>query len=127
MTDQLDYLKLFINKYGNKVCYRNSFRSNKSKIFHLNERKFHRYKMGVDALEDTLLMSKLNYLICSRSNMSEVASIMLSNKLKVFEIKNGFNPNKILYSQINWYIKKLLPETLGGFKKTLPLKFELNK
>lgn len=127
VTDQLDYLKLFINKYGKKVCYRNSFRSNKSKIFHLNQRKFHRYKMGVDALEDTLLMSKLNYLICSRSNMSEVASIMLSNKLKIFEIKNGFNPNKILYSQINWFIKQLLPETLGGFKKTLPLKFELNK
>ena len=83
--------------------------------------------MGVDALEDTLLMSKLKYLICSRSNMSEVASLMLSNKLKILEIKNGFNPNKILYSQINWYIKKFLPESLGGFKKELPLKFELNK
>ena len=127
VTDQLDYLNLFIKKFGNKVCYRNSFRSNKSKIFHLTDRKFHRYKMGVDALEDTLLMSKLKYLICSRSNMSEVASLMLSNKLRVLEIKNGFNPNKILYSQINWHIKQFLPESLGGFKNKLPLKFELNK
>lgn len=127
VTDQLDYLNLFIRKYGNKVCYRNSFRSNKSKIFHLTDRKLHRYKMGVDALEDTLLMSKLNYLICSRSNMSEVASLMLPNKLKVLEIKNGFNPNKILYSQINWYIRQFLPESFGGFKKRLTLKFEVNK
>ena len=83
--------------------------------------------MGVDALEDTLLMSKLNYLICSRSNMSEVASIMISSKLKVLEIKNGFNPNKIIYSQFNWYIRQLLPESFGGFKVKIKLKFVSNK
>ncbi len=127
VTDQLDYLNIFLKKFGNMVCYRDSFRSNKSKIFHLKVRKLHRYKMGVDALEDTLLMSRLDYLICSRSNMSEVASIMISNKLKVLEIQNGFNPNKIFYSQINWFLKQLLPETLGGFKKNIPLKFKLNK
>ena len=52
--------------------------------------------MGVDALEDTLLMSKLEYLICSRSNMSEVASLMINKKMRI-EIWNGYNPNKILY------------------------------
>lgn len=126
VTDQLKYLDLFKKKFGNKLCYRNSFRSNKSKIFHLTERKNHRYNMGVDALEDTLLMSKLNYLICSRSNMSDVASIMISNKLKILEINNGFNPNKIIYSQFNWYIKKLLPECFGGFKNKITLKFTIN-
>ena len=45
-------------------------------IFYINnDRKFHRYKMGVDALEDTLLMSKLNYLICSGDTFEEAANI----------------------------------------------------
>ena len=123
VTDELNYLKLFKEKYGKMLCYRNSFRSNKSKIFDLNPRKLHRYKMGVDALEDTLLMSKLNYLICSRSNMSEVASLMLNKNMRVIEIWNGYNPNKILYSQFNWKLKKNIPEIFGGFKKKLELKF----
>ena len=127
VTDQLSYLELFKKKYGKKLCYRNSFRSNKSKIFDLNIRKNHRYNMGVDALEDTLLISKLKYLICSRSNMSEVASIMINKKMKVLEIWNGYNPNKILFSQFNWKIKENLPEALGGFKKKVNLKFSERK
>ncbi len=123
VTDELNYLKLFKEKYGKMLYYRNSFRSNKSKIFDLNPRKLHRYEMGVDALEDTLLMSKLNYLICSRSNMSEVASLMLNKDMRVIEIWNGYNPNRILYSQFNWKIKKYIPEYFGGFKKKLELKF----
>ena len=79
--------------------------------------------MGVDALEDTLLMSKLNYLICSRSNMSQVASLMLRKDTNVFEIWNGYNPNKIFFSQFNWIIKKYIPEFMGGFKRKLDLKF----
>ena len=123
VTDELNYLELFKEIYGNMLCYRKSFRSNKSKIFDLNPRKLHRYNMGVDALEDTLLMSKLNYLVCSRSNMSEVASLMINKNMKVIEIWNGYNPNKILYSQFNWKLKKYLPEAVGGFKKKLKIKF----
>ena len=127
VTDQLKYLDLFKKIYGEKLCYRNSFRSNKSKIFDLNVRKNHRYNMGVDALEDTLLISKLRYLICSRSNMSEVASIMINKKMKVIEIWNGYNPNKILFSQFNWKLRENLPEALGGFKKKINLKFSKRK
>ena len=123
VTDQLDYLNLLKKDYGKMLCYRNSFRSNKAKIFDLKPRSLHRYKMGVDALEDTLLMSKLNYLICSRSNMNQVASLMLRKDMNVFEIWNGINPNKILYSQFNWFIKKNIPEFMGGFKRKLDLKF----
>ena len=79
--------------------------------------------MGVDALEDTLLMSKLDYLICSRSNMSQVASLILKKNMNIFEIWNGYNPNKIFFSQFNWVIKKYAPEFMGGFKKKLKLKF----
>ena len=127
ITDELNYLNLFKKKYKKILCYRNSFRSNKSKIFDLNVRKLHRYNMGVDALEDTLLMSKLEFLICSRSNMSEVASLMINKKMRVIEIWNGFNQNKILYSQFNWKLRKNLPESFGGFKKKLNLIFSKKK
>ena len=127
VTEEKKYLDILKKKYGKKICYRDSFRSNKLKVFDLNIRKQHRYQMGVDALEDTLLMSKSNYLICSRSNMSEVASLMLRKKTYVMEIKNGFNPNRILISQFNWHIKRLLPKILGGFEKKIDLKFRYNK
>ena len=122
VTDQLDYLNLLKKDYGKMLCYRNSYRSNKAKIFDINPRKLHRYNMGVDALEDTLLMSKLDYLICSRSNMSRVALILKKN-MNVIEVWNGCNPNKILVSQFNWIIKKYIPEFMGGFKKTINFKF----
>ena len=44
--------------------------------------------------------------------------------MNVIEIINGFNPNKILFSQINWSLRKNLPECFGGFKKHLDLKFK---
>tara|TARA_B110000305_G_C19462967_1_gene655824 strand:- start:4257 stop:5315 length:1059 start_codon:yes stop_codon:yes gene_type:complete len=127
VTEEIKYLRFLQNRYGEMICFRNSFRSSKLKVFDLKVRKFHRYLMGVDALEDTILMSKLDFLICSRSNMSEVASLMLRKKTNVMEIKNGFNPNKILISQFNWYIKQLLPKVFGGFEKKINLKFRFNK
>lgn len=126
VTDQLDYLNILKEDYGKMLCYRNSFRSNKAKIFDLKVRSLHRYNMGVDALEDTLLMSKIDYLICSRSNMSQVASLMLRKNMNVLEISNGYNPNKIVFSQFNWIVKKYLPEFMGGFKRKLNLEFTKN-
>lgn len=125
VTEEIKYLNILKKRYGEKLCFRNSYRSNELRVFDKNPRKFHRYQMGVDALEDTILMSKANYLICSRSNMSEVASLMLRKKMQVMEIFNGFNPNKILFSQINWSLKNYLPESLGGFLQKPDLKFKI--
>lgn len=120
VTDQLKYLEIFKKRYNKMICYCNTFRSNKNKIFHLNPRKNHRYKMGCDAVIEMLLLSKLKTLICSRSNLSQIAVLTSKNKnYKVFELWNGVNSKRILVAQFLWNIKRWLPESLGGFKKKL--------
>ena len=37
----------------------------------------------------------------------------------IIEIKNGYNSKNIIISQFLWYLKKMLPESLGGFKNNL--------
>ena len=123
VTDELQYLKMFQKKYGNLVCFRNSFRSNQYKIFHLKPRKNHRYELGVDSLEEMLLLSKLKYIICSRSNVSELAIMTAKNRINYFEIQNGFNSSRIMPSQFLWYLKKTLPKFLGGFQNNINVEF----
>ena len=121
VTAQKNYLDLIKKRYGKKVCYCNSFRTNTTRAFHYsNARLNHRYKMGRDIIIEMLLLSKLNKLICSRSNVSELAVLLSENKdFEVYEIWNGVNTNKILLGLILWDIKRLLPEWIGGFKKNI--------
>ena len=41
--------------------------------------KNHKFRLAKESLIEVLILSKLNYLICSRSNISEIA-VMISNK-----------------------------------------------
>ena len=121
VTAQQNYLDLFKKKYGDKVIFCNSFRTNTTKAFHYKDARLnHRYKMGRDILLEMLLLSKLSTLICSRSNVSQLA-LLLSKKddFEVFEISNGMNTNKFLISLFLWDIKRIIPEFLGGFKKKI--------
>ena len=66
---------------------------------------------------ETLIMSNANFLICSRSNISEFSHFLSKNRrLKFYEILNGFNSPKIFNSLFMWNIKNILPYQLGGFK-----------
>ena len=76
--------------------------------------------MGRDILVEMLLLSKLSTLICSRSNVSELATLISGNKdYEVLEIWNGMNTKKIILGLFLWDIKRLLPEFLGGFKRNI--------
>jgi hypothetical protein len=128
ITDQIKYLKFFEKKYGNKLCYRKeSFRSNLSKIFHLKVRKNHRFEIGRDNMEEMLILSKLSYLICSISNLSQTAAMLSKNNFKVMEIDNGMNSKSFLIAQFKFYLKSYLPEIFGGFQKKLNIKFKVFK
>jgi hypothetical protein len=124
VTDQLHYLEEFKKKYKSMLCFRDSIRSNVGNIFHLNIKKNHRYELGRDALEEMLILSKLKFIICSRSNVSEAALMISKNSINFFELNNGFNSKKILYSQFKWFLKSNLPEKLGGFKSNINVKFK---
>ena len=115
VTEELDYLYKLKSRYKEKICYYNSFRSNKSDIFD-NNRKNHRYLIGRENIIDMLLLSKTRSIICTNSNMADASNFFSRNKKIIIKIDNGYNSSNILFAQVNWYIKKLMPEFLGGFK-----------
>jgi len=117
ITEELEYLELFKKRYKKKVCYFKSFRVLNRRDLAINSRKNHRYNLGKDSLIETLIMSQVSFMICSRSNISEFSHLIsLNRKLKFHEILNGFNSPKILNSLFMWKIKNILPYGLGGFK-----------
>ena len=126
ITDQEKYLKLFQIKYENLLCFRKeSFRSNQSKIFDLKVRKNHRYEIGRDNIEEMLILSKLKYLICTTSNLSQASCLIAKNNINYMEItENGWNSDNLFIAQIKFYVRDYLPYFLGGFKKRLILKFK---
>ena len=57
-----------------------------------NIRNLHRYKLGREALLETLLLSKCDYFIYLSSNISSAAlSYNLNDNQKRIEINNGMN------------------------------------
>lgn len=114
VTEQKEYFLILKNKFKN-LKYLNSFRSDVLKDFSDNKRKFHKYKLGQESLIEALILAKTKLLICSRSNISEAAVLFSKKKLRVIEIKNGYNSQRIFYSLIKWKIKNFLPKFLGGF------------
>ena len=126
ITDQEKYLKLFQIKYKNLLCFRKeTFRSNQSKIFDLKVRKNHRYEIGRDNIEEMLILSKLEYLICTTSNLSQASCLISKNNINYMEVEeNGWNSDNLLIAQIKFYVRDSLPYFLGGFKKRLILKFK---
>ena len=83
-------------------------------------RKNHRYKLGREALIETSLLSKCDGLIYVTSNIASAAIAWNLNKSqKQFKIDNGINSKNLILSNFLWFIRGMLPELLGGFKKTL--------
>ena len=117
-------LKFDINKYPkfkDKIIYiPSSFRSNSNNAFKIYPRKNHRYKLGREALIETSLLSKCDGLIYVTSNIASAAIAWNLNKSqKQFKIDNGINSKNLILSNFLWFIRGMLPELLGGFKKTL--------
>jgi len=127
VTDQKKYLDKFKKKYKNLLCYTDCFRSDKNKIFDIKIRKNHRFKLGQESLEQMLLLSKLKYIISSKSNLSRCSMMISKNSIKSAELNNGMNSKKILFARVKWFIKDKLPESIFGFKKKLNIKFKIIK
>lgn len=116
VTEEKNYLEFFQKNFGDKLIYiKCCYRSNKNDAFNIYPRDRHRYKLGREALLETLLLSKCDYFIYLCSNVSSAAiSFNLNKDQKRIEIKNGINSKNILISQFLWYLKSMLPKSFGG-------------
>jgi hypothetical protein len=116
VTEDPDYLKILKKKYNNQILYLNSFRSTKSSDFSNFARKNHRYRVGKESIIETLILSRLNYLICSESNISDFVKFMsLNKKFIINRISNGRNSKNPLISYLRWKLRSTLPSFLGGY------------
>jgi hypothetical protein len=118
-TEDIDYLNLYRKVYGNKLLYNKNPRTNDEKDLFDGINKVHRYNIGLGNLIDMLLLSKTDYLLYALSNIPE-ASIFYANKKKFPKsiIDNGMKGN-IFISQFSFYLRRILPYYLGGFKKNI--------
>jgi hypothetical protein len=96
-TDNHEIIKLCREKFNNKtiLCLENIDRAhsindtrgnnnriNNESVMHIyDDRKYHNYLCGKEPLIDTLLLSKCDYLIKSRSALSDLA-VLFSEKIK---------------------------------------------
>ena len=116
VTEENKYLKFLKKIYKEKLCFTNSFRTNKSNIFEQNIRRNHRFKIGEENIIDMLILSKTNKIICTNSHLPDACKF-INKKIKLIEINNGNNSKNIFIAQFLWYIKKILPKFFGGFDK----------
>ena len=115
VTEELNYVNKLKQKYKDEICFYNSYRSKKPDIFE-NTRKNHRFLIGKENIIDMILLSYTHSIICTNSHLADASNFFKNFRIKIIKINNGYNSNNLLIAQFSWYIKKLLPEFIGGFK-----------
>ena len=87
-TDETDIVNRLRQEFGDMVYVNDSFRADgQTEIgIHTNnngvKRELHKYKLGLEVLNDVLFLSKCDYLVHSRSNVPFAAKIFNDNKYK---------------------------------------------
>ena len=115
VTEEHAYLDLFIEKYGKKVFYTDSYRTYKVNAYKFNPREKHRYLLGLNVLIDTYLLSMCNGILCGDSNVSEFARFINNKRFEfVYYIDNGVNSSNPLIAKYLYRIKERLPSHFGG-------------
>ncbi len=119
VTEGSNYLKKFKHAFPGKVIHTSAFRSFIWNSYKIRARKHHRYKLGLEILTDTILLSKCGGLISGSSNVSEMA-ILLNNGeyAQNIQVRNGRNSKNRLFAKFYWYLMYLLPKKFGGLPKS---------
>lgn len=114
VTEDINNYLFLKKKFGDKVISIDNFRSYKTKIFDSKERKFHKYKMGKEALINAYLLSYCHVIISSQTGISDFANFINSD-INFIKINNGNNSSSIFISSFLWNLKNSMPRKLGGF------------
>jgi hypothetical protein len=72
--------------------------------------------MGKEILVETIILSKLDGLFYSYTNVSQASMLLnLNHSQKRYFINNGKNHKNVFIAKFYWFIKSNLPKSLGGF------------
>lgn len=116
VTEEKKYLNYFKNKISEKLLYTKSYVSKNKNIFEQSTRNRHRYKIGRENIINMICLSTTDHILSVSSNLADAATFFSKKKIPNTKIENGYNSDNIFIAQFMWYIKKYLPEFLGGFK-----------
>lgn len=87
-TDDQNILDAFIREYGDIICYyKDVVRSSdlKSVAFHTNERKSHKYKLGLEVIRDMYTLSICSGLVAGISQVAICARINKVSRKEKYE------------------------------------------
>jgi len=119
VTEGSNYLKKFKRAFPGKVIHTSAFRSLIWNSYKIRVRKLHHYKLGLEILTDTILLSKCGGLISGSSNVSEMAILLNNGKYSSnIQIRNGSNSKNRLIAKFYWYLMYLVPKQYGGLPKS---------
>ena len=122
-TEDSDFLNFYEKKFGSILLYNNSPRTtDKKDLFDFPSKK-HRYYLGRGNIIDMLNLGKTDYMLFAPSNIPEAALFFSNKRISYKLIDNGLKGN-IFVSQFSYYLKRVLPEWMGGFKDII---FSKNK
>ena len=107
---------LILKRYKDKIVYYNSFRSIKDDAFKRYDRSNHRFKLGEEILIEGLILSKCHTFLFVETNVSTFVRLLKNKNQTLIPFKNGFNSSNEYIAKWLWYVKKILPDALGGFK-----------
>ena len=104
-TDDALVIKLFKSRYPNELVYYHSTRSESGQALHKSKDK-NRAKLGEDVLVESLLLSKTDFLVHSRSNVSSAALYFTPDLDHVYVMPQPSLPKPIrrIYGLLNEYL-----------------------
>jgi hypothetical protein len=117
VTEEQKYLDALKKRYKEKLIYYPSFRMNKIDSFRIYPRKYHRYKLGKEAIIEMLMLSKCDGITYVKSNIVSAAKKFSNKKQNDHEIFFGYNSRNIYISRWKWYLKYYLPFIFGKIKR----------
>jgi len=119
-TKEKIYLDYFKKNFNDKLITYNSFKEEKEDCFQIYPRKNHRFLLGKEIFVEMLILSKADYLVYNISNVSLMSLFFNQNiNQSRYYLDNGLNHKNKFIAQIYWYLKLLLPQSLGGFKENI--------
>jgi hypothetical protein len=117
VTEEASYLEFLRSTYKNiDVLANNHYRTYSVNAYKQKPRKDHLFLLGKEVVIDALLLSHCHGIIYCTSNVATVSDFLNDSKYEAkIIINNGSNFSNATLAKYSWYIKSILPTSLGGF------------
>jgi hypothetical protein len=123
VTEAQQYVDALRKRWGSRLHPSPTFRLWRQNSYRMRTepRKWHRYRLGMEALQDAHLLAECGGYIRGHSGLSEAALLIAKEPfLPHVRISQGRNSFRPYLAPWLWYAKAALPGSLGGFKKWTP-------